>query len=199
MGHDETLDEIDIARAGLYRLLGALLARPPDAARLAAVATLDGDASELGTALRAAAAAARAITPDAAQREYDALFIGMTRGEVVPYASFYLTGFLYDRPLVRIRADMAELGVESTDAQSEPEDHIATILQVMSSLIDGAATPRQDPARQNEFFRRHLEPWAARFFADLERAPAAVLYRPVGALGRVLMAVEQRAFQMEFA
>jgi TorA maturation chaperone TorD len=150
-------DPIEQARANLYRLLGITLARPPDEAVLAALATLDGGEDELGTALRATAAAARDLTVSAARGEYDALFLGMTRGEVVPYASFYLTGFLYERPLARLRADMAELGVALADGRCDPEDHLGTILEMMASLIDGGATAPLSLARQHDFFRRHIE------------------------------------------
>jgi TorA maturation chaperone TorD len=195
---DQPLDEIEQARARLYRLLGVLLARPPDEALLAALCILNGDA-ELGEALRSIAVAARGLGVVEARREYDALFIGMTRGEVVPYASFYLTGFLYERPLARLRADMERLGVALAEGHSDPEDHIATLMQVMSGLIDGVEPSRPSLERQHEFFRRHLEPWADRFFIDLESAASARLYRAVAATGRLLMAIEFNAFQMEFA
>jgi TorA maturation chaperone TorD len=191
------LDETEKARAHLYRLLAITLARPPDEAVLTVLAGLDGDAGEIGTALRAVAGIAGSLTVAMARREYDALFVGMTRGEVVPYASFYLTGFLYERPLARIRTDMADLGVALVEGRSDPEDHIATILDVMASLIDGSAIPAQTVARQREFFRRHIEPWAGRCFADLEQAASAQLYRPLATAGRLLVELEREAFLME--
>jgi TorA maturation chaperone TorD len=193
------IDETEQARANLYRLLAITMARPPDEGVLTVLAGLDGDAGEIGAALRATAGVAGNLTPEMARREYDALFLGMTRGEVVPYASFYLTGFLYERPLARIREDMAELGVALADGRSDPEDHVATIMDVMASLIDGAATAPQPLARQRDFFRRHIEPWAGRFFADLEQAESARLYRPLGAIGRLLVALEREAFALESA
>jgi len=187
------IDDTDLARARLYRLLGNALARPPGADLLAALASLDGGGDGLGDACRAIAGAARASTAGDAAREYNTLFIGMVRGELVPYASFYLTGFLYERPLARLRADMAELGLAAADGRADPEDHVATMLEIMSVLITDA------PDRQHAFFHRHLEPWAGRFFADLEACPAARLYRPIGALGRWLIDLDRAAFALEFA
>jgi TorA maturation chaperone TorD len=189
------LDDTEQARAGLYRLLGAALARPPDTPILAALARLDGGPGPLGDALRAIAAAATAAAPQSAKTEYDTLFVGITEGEVVPYASFYLTGFLYERPLARLRADLAELGLARADGRADPEDHIATICEVMAHLIEaGHALDRQ-----HAFFRRHVAPWAGRFFADLAAAPSARLYRPLGGLGRLWVDLEHEAFAMEFA
>jgi TorA maturation chaperone TorD len=185
------LDDTEQNRANLYKLLAVTLARPPEAKTLAALATLDGE-GEIGTALHAVAAIARTATPATAQTEYDALFLGMVSGEVIPYASFYLTGFLYERPLARLRADMAELGFSLVDGRSDPEDHIATILEVMAPLIEA------DLATQQKFFSRHIEPWAVRFFTDLEAAPSAHLYRPLAALGKTFLALERQAFLMEY-
>lgn len=143
----------------------------------------------MGQALDELARLAAATGADAAEREHNALFIGVDRGELVPYASFYLTGFLHDRPLARLRRDMQALGVERRPGVAEPEDHIAALCEIMAGLITGAygEAPAADAA---SFFRRHLAPWAGRFFADLERARAAALYRPVGTLGRIFLTIE---------
>lgn len=192
------LDDTEQNRANLYKLLAVTLARPPEAKTLAALATLDGE-GEIGTALRAVAAIARTATPATAQTEYDALFLGMVSGEVIPYASFYLTGFLYERPLARLREDMAAIGLARADGRTDPEDHIATVCEAMASLIDGSACPRQPVARQAAFFRRHLDVWAGRFFGDLAAAPSARLYRPLGELGRAFIELETEAFLLEHA
>jgi TorA maturation chaperone TorD len=183
------LDEEDLARAGLYALLGQLLANPPDRDLLTRCAALRGTDTPLGQALDELAGLAAATGADAAEHEYNALFIGVDRGELVPYASFYLTGFLHDRPLARLRRDMQALGVERRSGVAEPEDHIACLCEIMAGLITGTYgnLPAADEA---SLFRRHLAPWAERFFGDLERARAAALYRPVGALGRIFLAIE---------
>ena len=190
------VDEADAARAQAYRLLSALLARPPSADLLRRLGALAGDASPFGTALGALAAAATAVTPAAAEREFNRLFIGVERGELVPYASFYLTGFLQDRPLIRVRADLERLGVARAAGVPEPEDHVATLAETMAVLIDGGLGAPAALDAQHRFFDRHLAPWAPRFFTDLERADAAVLYRPVGALGRLFLEIEAAAFAL---
>ena len=98
-------DGLDRERAALFALLGRLLSEAPDAALLARLRGLDGDGrTPLGKALSGLAAAAGATDADAAEREHFRLFIGVGRGELMPYASWYLTGFLHDRPLAELRA-----------------------------------------------------------------------------------------------
>ena len=122
----DVVDEIDLARAQEYTLLSALLARAPDAQLLQRLARLGGDASPLGLAHVALGEAASRVALGAIEREYFNLFIGLGRGELLPYASYYLTGFLNERPLARLRDDLAVFGVERVDGNYEPEDHAAT-------------------------------------------------------------------------
>ena len=185
------LDDLDTARALLYGLLGRLLVGPPDAALLARTARVSGDAGLVGIALQSLAEAAGAIDVPSAKREYDTLFIGVARGELLPYASYYLTGFLHERPLARLRADMARLGFAAAPGRSDPEDHIASVCEIMASLVQSG-----DETAQADFFGRHLAPWAGRFFADLEAAAAARLYRPVGTLGRLLIDLDRQGFAL---
>jgi TorA maturation chaperone TorD len=188
------IDEVDVARSRQYALLAVLLARAPDAALLARIATLRGDASPLGLAQAALAEAAAAANVERTEREFFELFIGIGRGELLPYASFYLTGFLNERPLARVRADLERFGIERADGHSEPEDHAAVLCEVMASLADGRfGTP---PGADREFFERHLAPWIGRFFADLEQARAAEFYRRIAALGRTFVAIESEAFTL---
>lgn len=188
------IDEPDRLRAQGYALLGTLLARPPDAALLHRVAALDGDGTPLGRAFTDLGRMAAATSPRAAEREYNALFIGIVRGELVPYASYYRTGFLNERPLARLRHDMQALGIVRAPGVSEPEDHIGALCEMMTGLITGAFGVPADLAAQRRFFERHLVPWAGQFFEDLERTEAAALYRPVGTIGRLFLAIEADAF-----
>ena len=190
------LDEEDRLRADLYRLVGGLLSRPPGGDTLAALGALIGDESELGRAVDALSAAARATTPEAAGDEYQELFIGVGRGELVPYGSYYLTGFLNEKPLARLRADMAPLGIERADDVKEPEDHAGALMEMMAGLIDGTFGTVQPLAAQKEFFARHVGSWMTHFFADLEAAKGARLYRPLGRIGRLFLALEAAAFEM---
>lgn len=181
--------DLDQARAHLYTLLAQMLARPPDAGLLARLTAIEGDTTPLGQALSELAERAARTSAETAEREYNRLFIGLERGELVPYASYYRTGFLYDRPLALLRQDMAALGVERLPGVSEPEDHIAGLCEIMAGLVTGEVGPVGE-AGQRRFFQRHLEPWADRLFEDLERAGSADLYRPVGTIGRRFLEIE---------
>ncbi len=184
-------------RAHVYQLLARFLASPPDAALLELAAGFEGDETELGQALARLAALAAQTTPKAAEREYFELFIGVGRGELLPYASYYLTGFLQERPLAKLRVDMMRLGIGRAANVREPEDHIAALCEMMAGLITGAFDAPRGLDVERAFFETHLAPWAKRFFEDLEAAKAARLYMPVGTLGRVFMSIEQPAFRME--
>jgi TorA maturation chaperone TorD/DNA-binding transcriptional regulator YdaS (Cro superfamily) len=184
--------EEDIWRSQIYALLGRCFARRPDQALLTALAQLRGDATALGEAFKQIAAEARRMTLAQVQDEYDALFIGLARGELLPYASYYRTGFLNERPLAKLRGDMAKLGFAAADKVAEPEDHIGGLCEMMALLITRPA----DLKDQERFFKEHLAPWAERFFADLEGAEHAGLYRPIGTAGRLFMTIETEAFAL---
>ena len=188
------IDEIDRLRAAEYGLLSLLLGKAPDAATLKQVATLKGDGSDLGMAHLELASCAAATDDRAVNREFFDLFIGLGRGELLPYASYYLTGFLHERPLARVREDLDALGIERAGTSREPEDHAAILLEVMAGLARGDF--EADLAQQARFFERHLKPWAARMFADLEMSQSARFYRAVGRVGRVFMELESEAFTL---
>lgn len=188
--------EEDRVRADCWRLVGRLLAAPPDAGLLDAVGRMLGGDGAFGAAIDALASAARSTGADAVNREYHDLFIGLARGELMPFASYYRTGFLYDKPLARLRTDMERFGIASADNASDPEDHIAAIAEMMAGLIGGDFGPPAALAVQKQFFDTHLAPWAPRFFADLEKAASAQFYRQVGAVGRLLMQIETEAFAL---
>ncbi len=196
-GHSEseTIGE-DRQRAQLYRLLAGLLARIPDREALGRVAGVAGAESELGQALTALGQAAAAADPARVDDEYHDLFIGMGRGELMPYGSYYLTGFVYEKPLARLRIDMDRLGIACADDIKEPEDHIAALCEMMAGLIEGAFGEPADIVSQRAFFDAHIGPWAGQFFADLETAKATDFYASVGAIGRIFMEIESTAFEM---
>jgi TorA maturation chaperone TorD len=189
-----TIDEVDAARAAEYALLAVLLARAPDADMLARLARLRGDATPLGVAHAALAEAAATATVERVEREYFNLFIGIGRGELLPYGSYYLTGFLNERPLARLREELARLGIERVEGNAEPEDHAAIVCEIMAGIVGGKF---ETPAGADRaLFEQHLAPWLGRFFADLERADAADLYRRIGAVGRLFMSIESEAFAL---
>ena len=185
-------DEVDAARAQEYALLSVLLARAPDPALLARLSQLRADPSPLGLAHGTLAEAASCSTVEGIEREYFNLFIGIGRGELLPYGSYYLSGFLHERPLARLRGDLQRLGIERAAGQAEPEDHAAVLCEIMAGI---ASHRFPVPAgADRELFERHIAPWIGRFFADLERAEAADFYRRVGTLGRMFMDIETQAF-----
>jgi TorA maturation chaperone TorD/DNA-binding transcriptional regulator YdaS (Cro superfamily) len=188
------IDEIDQLRAAEYGVLSLLLGKAPDPGALSRVAGLKGDASDLGMAHVELAAAAALADDRAVSKEFFALFIGVGRGDLLPYASYYMTGFLHERPLARVRDDLDRLGIERAGPSREPEDHIAILLEVMAGLARGDF--EADFAEQARFFERHLKPWAARMFADLEMSQSANFYRAVGRVGRVFMELESEAFRL---
>jgi TorA maturation chaperone TorD len=190
----EGVDDVDAARAQEYALLSTLLARAPDQALLERLAGLRGDATPLGLAHIAVADAASRTSAEQIEREYFDLFIGLGRGELLPYGSYYLTGFLHERPLARLREHLAQLGIERAAGRAEPEDHAATLCEVMAGLAGRRFSA--PPGADRELFEAHLAPWIGRFFADLERAKAADVYRHIGTLGRVFMAIETKAFAL---
>jgi len=186
------VDELDFARAQEYSLLSALLLRSPDAQMLAHLANLRGDASPLGLAHAALGQAAARTDAASAAREHHSLFIGLGRGELLPYASYYLTGFLHGRPLANLRETLRRTGVERLDGQPEPEDHAAILLEIMAGLANGTIPAPSGTDR--EIFDDHLAPWIARFFADLEKAASADFYGSVGTFGRTFVEIETQCF-----
>jgi TorA maturation chaperone TorD len=188
---DEDLDPIERARADEYALLGLLLWRAPDESLLGQLASLKGDASPLGMAHLRLGIAASTATRRENESEFFRLFIGVGRGELLPYGSYYLTGFLHERPLAKVRGDLAELGIERAERTHEPEDHIAMLCEVMSAMISRQFVSEKIDERT--FFDRHMKPWAGRFFADLEQVASTDFYRAVGALGRTFMDIETEA------
>jgi TorA maturation chaperone TorD len=187
-------DDIALARANEYRLLASVLANAPSPEMLARMANISGDATRLGRAHAALAEAAANTDAETVAREYFALFVGVGRGELLPYASYYLTGFLQERPLAQVREEMAAIGLAGADHVSEPEDHIAILCEVMGGMAAGDF--EADLAAEQRFFERNLKPWASRFFADLEGAASARFYRNVGRLGRLFMEIEAEGFAM---
>ena len=188
------VDDVDAARAQEYALLAALLTRAPDASLLSKLSTLRGDASPLGLAHAALAEAAERTTVEKIEREYFELFIGLGRGELMPYGSYYLTGFLHERPLARLREDLSRIGIVRAEGIVEPEDHAGILCEIMSGLAS-----RRLPAPSGSdrlIFEKHMAPWIGRFFTDMENAAAADFYRRLGTLGRVYIEIETEAFDM---
>jgi TorA maturation chaperone TorD len=183
-------------RAGAYGLLAALLRAAPDQALLDRLESLspesDPEPDALSEAMSRLAAAARKFDLNQLDEEYNALFIGIGKGEVVPYGSWYLTGFLMEQPLSDLRDDLRALGFERSTATHEPEDHLAAIFEVFSVMITDAFSLSE----QQRFFDTHMEPWLERFFADLGDARSAEFYKSVAHFGAAFIKLEQAYLSM---
>lgn len=191
LGEDQQL------RLGAYSLLAALLRSAPDEAVLEHLGAYLREGSsgddEAATALRMLGLAARDTSPASALDEYNKLFVGLGRGELVPYGSWYMTGFLMEEPLSVLRDELAELGFERQDEVHEPEDHVAALCEVLAMLIDSGTSHE----RQLAFFNTHLKPWVGRFCTDLEQANNACFYRAVARFGQAYFDLEARYFAMQ--
>jgi TorA maturation chaperone TorD len=194
MASRRVVDEIDRARAQEYALLAILLSRSPDAEMIGRLALLTGDATPLGAAHAALGQAAARTDERRAGREFFDLFTGLGQGELLPYASHYLTGSLYGRPLARLRETFQCLSLERATGRSEPEDHVAILCEIMAGLVSGDIAAPMDSDRA--FFDEHLGSWIGRFFTDLEQAQTADFYSRVGSLGRVFVGIEAKAFAL---
>ena len=191
---EDIVDEVDRARANEYALLARLLTRAPDPDLLERLAGLRGDATPLGVARVELAQAAKDADPGKTEREYFDLFVGIGRGELLPYGSYYLTGFLHERPLARLREDLARMGITRAEGVAEPEDHAGILCEIMAGLASGQLPA---PAGSDRIiFEKHMAPWIGRFFADLERCEAANLYRRIATVGRLFMDIETEAFAL---
>ena len=190
-----TSTRLDAARAQEYALLAALLARAPDAALLKRLSELRGDATPLGVAHVALAEAASKTNVERIEREYFDLFIGIGRGELMPYGSYYLTGFLHERPLARLRAELATLGIERAEGEVEPEDHAAILCEIMSGLASRRLPARiRAPTQKSSTITWRRGSGASSTISNgLTRRTSIAR---VGALGRVFIDIETEAFSL---
>ena len=189
-------NEEDVLRAQLYHLLAHYLSGPPTNDDLAVASQLEAaPGTVLGDGVLALAAAARETTQEREADAYQRLFIGLGRGVFVPYGSYYLTGFLHEKPLARLRADMETLGIVRDEGVSEPEDHVASVLEMMAGLLsDRFGLVSKDAQRR--FFEAHVGSWAGHFLRDLSLDKESEFYAALGSLGARFIEVEERAHQM---
>ena len=192
----QEVPEEDLLRAQFYGLLARLLTSPPTEDLLNVLRDLDGDDTPMGQALGALSYETAKISEEDAADEFNTLFIGMVRGELMPFASVYLTGFLHEKPLADLRGDMERFGIARSDDLSQPEDQIGIICEMMHGMITGAFGVSREISEQKEFYEAHVSTWASKFFADLESAKSAVMFKPVGTLGRLFLEIEDEAFGM---
>lgn len=193
------LDE-ETARSELYGLLALLYYAPPAAELLAQLRVATTEAPAAGAFLeapwRALVGHARAMTDDAIQSEYDALFGGIGKPEVYLYGSHFLSGFLNEKPLARLRTELAQLGLARDERMSETEDHLAYLCEVMRYLIAGEDVTVANLTRQQAFFSTHMQPWVMMLCDELQKHPKARFYAALAELTRAFMGVEAQGFDM---
>lgn len=184
-------------RAAVYAMLGRLMAAAPTGDLLEQIRGLQGDDSEFGRVIADLSRTAKKMSPKQIAEEFEALFVGLPQAQLMPYGSYYVTGSLFGRPLAKLRMSMAQLGIARSAKATEPEDHIASVCEMMAGLIMGRfgrmpATLKQ----QQDFFENHLAPWAEHFFSDLEANGDARFYRQLASVALLFMEMERHAFAM---
>ena len=202
------LGDEDFARANHYALISRLFHAAPDAALLQTLGAsgdwpIDADAPSaeamlMADAWNALCAAASVVDAESIGMEFDGLFGGVGRPAVVPFASFYLTGFMHEKPLVRLRDDLAALGLQRARGEAQPEDHIAALADVMRLLLtDTTRSPGERAAAQDVFLGTHIEPWYGAFLDALDAWPGANFYRRAGHYARCFLDIEVVARRIE--
>lgn len=191
----------ELQRAEIYGLLSRLWLAPPDPALLEQFAVAVTAAPVPGSFLEAPwqdlVAAMRGVTASEAAAQHTRLFVGAGKADVLPYASFHLTGALNDRPLVELRTDLGALGLASNASEGETEDHVAFVLEVMRYLIAGDDLAVCNLEQQRRFFRAHVQPWVGQALCDaVEQHPAAKLYAVLARFTRAFVEVETQAFDL---
>lgn len=190
----------DAARADLWGLLSLLFFAPPSAqvlSQLAATpAASDPNDTPLQQAWRGVQRAAASLTQQQVRDEFEALFGGTGRPAVYVYGSFYLAGALHERPLARLRADLADIGLSRRIDLGESEDHFAVLAEIMRFLIAGDDPAVCTLARQRDLFQRHIQPWGTQMCDAIEGNHSAQFYRALAGFTREFLRVEQMAFDL---
>jgi TorA maturation chaperone TorD len=193
------LDE-ETARSELYGLLALVYYAPPAPDLIANLRVASTEAPAAGAFLeapwQALVGVAREMTDAAIQAEYNTLFGGVGKPEVYLYGSHFMSGFLNEKPLARLRTELAELGLARDDAMSETEDHVAYLCEVMRFLIAGDDVAVANLTRQQAFFATHLQPWVLTMCDDIQKHPKARFYAAVAELTRAFVGVEAQGFDM---
>lgn len=187
----------EAARAEVYGLLASLFYAPPSQVLLDAIAAAPATGDSLfEQAWNELATACRHAQPAAVREEYEGLFIGVGKPEVLLYGSFYLSGFLMEKPLAELRADLAKLGLERSESMPESEDHLAALCDVMRYLIVSDDAVLSSLASQQKFFDTHMRSWVLTCCEAVENHPDARFYRRAALLARRFFEVEMQAFDM---
>jgi len=193
---DSAIDEEQQYRASAYSLIAALLRAAPDSQMLDRLSALtqevQGEGDSLMISMSMLGLSSKILTTTAIEDEYHDLFIGLGKGEVVPYGSWYLTGFLMEKPLSDLRDDLKKLGFERSESVTEPEDHAAALCEVFSLMISDDT----ELSLQQHFFFTHMANWMGSFFNDLTDAKSAIFYKALGRFGAAFIAFENEYLTM---
>jgi TorA maturation chaperone TorD len=195
---DDNADEL--ARAELYGLLARLWFAPLDEALVEQFRVAVTEAPQQGGFLEAPwqslVGAVRSARLQAAQEEYDLLFGGVGKPDVFLYGSFYLSGFLNEKPLADLRTDLAALGLARDESRGETEDHVAGVFEVMRYLIGGDDVAVCNLEQQRRFFRKHVQSWIEALCDAVQAHPRAVLYAELATFTRAFVQVETQGFDL---
>ena len=192
----DNVNEEDQLRADMYSFLANLLRAEPDENLVNQLTMLVSDDSPIGKSIITLSKLATSLDLPTIRDEYVRIFVGVGRGEILPFASYYLTGFLKDKPLAKLRQDMQKIGIKLEENVKEPEDHIASIFDMMSGLILGKFEKKYSITEQKDFFNKHLAPWVDLLMRDIESSKIAVFYSPIGTIGKEFMEIERASFSM---
>ena len=194
---ENLINNEDQLRANMYSFLANLLRAEPSSELVNQLTKLESDDSPIGKSIKTLSKLASSLDLPTIRDEYVRIFIGVGRGEILPFASYYLTGFLKDKPLAKLRNDMKEIGIELAENVKEPEDHIASLFDMMSGFILGKFSKKFSIGEQRDFFNKHLAPWVDLLMRDIESSRIAVFYSPIGTIGREFMEIERSSFSMD--
>ena len=196
--HEFLQDQAQAMRAAVYELLGSLLAKQPEEQtleRLRNIGEIDVSDGQIAMGWELMKQASLKFDQEAIHDEYFSLFLGVGRGELVPFGSWYITGFLMEKPVAVLRSELIRLGIERQEGVVESEDHIAALCDAMALIIRNS--DEIPLATQQQFFNDHLSPWVGRFFNDMQNAKAAHFYRSVGFFGESFFEFEQQLLDMQ--
>ena len=178
-------------RTDCYVLLASLLNNQPDLGLINLIINIRWDENIQETMqqqLVSLQQACNSCTEEDIATEFHRLFVGLGRGELVPYASWYLEKMIQSATLAAIRSDLRQLGIIRRPDTYESEDHAGALCEIMALVSQEAnAIPHNDQA---SFFNKHISPWMPAFFRDMQTASDVEFYRAVGALGSSFLQAE---------
>ena len=193
----------DLARADLYGLIARLFHEAPDQELLDQIVSsipegqeAQSEAAPLARVWQNLVEMAKANPAKAWQDEFDQNFISVGRPIIILNGSFYIAGYLNERPLVEIRRALDAFGLESAEEISETEDHISALCEVMRYLIAGDDVEISNLTNQRVFFNDHIRPWHDDLFDAIDAVSEMRLYHSVASLAREFLAIEGQGFDM---